>query len=68
MKTGSNERLLLKGVAENNRKAIETIYLDNFRMVQTMIVANNGSSDDAKDIFQEAMIVLLEKARSGTFG
>ncbi len=67
MKTGSNERLLLKGVAENNRKAIETIYLDNFRMVQTMIVANNGSSDDAKDIFQEAMIVLLEKARSGTF-
>lgn len=32
-----------------------------------MIINNNGSSDDAKDIFQEAMIVLYEKVRSGTF-
>src|ERR1700741_4892628 len=32
-----------------------------------MIINNNGTSDDAKDIFQEAMIVLYEKARSGTF-
>ena len=31
------------------------------------IINNNGTTDDAKDIFQEAMIVLYEKARSGTF-
>jgi RNA polymerase sigma factor (sigma-70 family) len=36
-------------------------------MVQTLIINNNGSADDAKDIFQEAMIVLYEKVRSGTF-
>ena len=36
-------------------------------MVQTMIINNNGSADDAKDIFQEAMIVLYEKVKSGTF-
>mgnify|MGYP001294786734 CR=1 FL=1 len=28
---------------------------------------NNGNSDDARDIFQEMMIVLYEKARSGSF-
>jgi RNA polymerase sigma factor (sigma-70 family) len=32
-----------------------------------LIINNNGTADDAKDIFQEAMIVLYEKARSGTF-
>ena len=36
-------------------------------MVQSLIINNNGTADDAKDIFQEAMIVLYEKARSGTF-
>jgi RNA polymerase sigma factor (sigma-70 family) len=36
-------------------------------MVQTLIINNNGSTDDAKDIFQEAMIVLFEKVRSGGF-
>jgi RNA polymerase sigma factor (sigma-70 family) len=36
-------------------------------MVQALIINNNGSADDAKDIFQEAMIVLYQKVQSGTF-
>ena len=36
-------------------------------MVQSLIVSNNGSADDAKDIFQEAMMVLYEKARLENF-
>src|ERR1700712_1349091 len=36
-------------------------------MVQALIINNNGSADEARDIFQEAMIVLYEKAKSGTF-
>ncbi len=36
-------------------------------MVQTLIVNNSGSIDDAKDIFQEALIVLYEKSKSGNF-
>jgi DNA-directed RNA polymerase specialized sigma24 family protein len=35
-------------------------------MVQALVLKNNGSADDAKDIFQEAMIVLFEKVRSGS--
>ena len=36
-------------------------------MVQGLVLNNSGSPDDAADIFQEAMIVLFEKARSGKF-
>ncbi len=62
-----NEQALLKGLASNETKAIETLYKDNFGMVQTYILQNNGSYDDARDIFQEAMIALYEKAQSDSF-
>ena len=67
MKQEINEKALLLGLARNETKSVETIYKDNYNMVQSLIINNNGSSDDAKDIFQEAMIVLYEKVRSGTF-
>lgn len=67
MKPLSDEKELLKGLANNDRKAVETIYQENFNTVQALIINNNGSTDDAKDIFQEAIIVLYEKLRSGSF-
>lgn len=67
MKAESNEKGLLQGFARSDRKAIETIYRQNYSMVQSLIINNSGSAEDAKDIFQEAMIVLYEKVRSGTF-
>jgi RNA polymerase sigma factor (sigma-70 family) len=62
-----NETFLLKGLARNDRKAIETIYRENYNMVQALEVKNSGSIDDAKDIFQEAMIVLYERVQSEAF-
>jgi RNA polymerase sigma factor (sigma-70 family) len=67
VKQENNEKILLQGLARNDKKAVETIYRDNYGMVQALIINNNGSIDDARDVFQEAMIVLYEKARSGTF-
>lgn len=67
MKQENNENALLKGLARSDKKAIETIYRDNYNMVQSLVINNNGSSEEAKDIFQEAMIVLYEKVRSGSF-
>jgi RNA polymerase sigma factor (sigma-70 family) len=54
-------------LAQNDKQAIETIYKDNYATIQSFILNNSGTYDDARDIFQEAMIVLFEKARSGTF-
>lgn len=63
----ANEKGLLQGLAKSDRKAIETIYKENFTMVQALVVNNSGTTEDAKDIFQEALIVLYEKVKSGTF-
>jgi RNA polymerase sigma factor (sigma-70 family) len=61
------EKQLLEGLAFNDRLVVETIYRDNYPMIQAFILNNNGNSDEARDIFQEAMIVIYEKAVSGTF-
>ena len=68
VKTDStDEKALLKGLAVNDRKSVETVYKLFYNMVQSLILNNNGSADDARDIFQETVIVLYEKAKSGSF-
>ena len=67
MKTDPNESALLKGLARNDREAIEAIYARNYPVVQSLILNNNGTADDARDIFQESMIVLYEKSKSESF-
>ena len=67
MKSELTEQELLMGVAKNDQKAIELIYKNNFPVIQSLILSNNGNYDDARDIFQEAMIVLYENAKSESF-
>jgi RNA polymerase sigma factor (sigma-70 family) len=65
--TLEQEILLLKGLAQSDGKAIEAIYRENYATIQAFILNNNGSVDDARDIFQESMIVLYEKSVSEHF-
>ena len=58
---------LLEGLKLQDKNCIEKIYRQNFPMVQTLILNNRGSSDDAADIFQETMIVLYEKSINPNF-
>lgn len=59
------EKRLLEGLACEDKTSIEKIYRDYYKMVQSLVINNSGTTDDAADIFQELMIVLFEKAKSG---
>lgn len=61
------EQVLLKGLAESDKNSIESIYRENYPSIQTFVLNNNGSVDDARDVFQEAMIVLYQKAGIDSF-
>ncbi len=54
----------LKG--ENNH-AFGQLYKEYFGMVNRFITNNSGQTSDAEDIFQDTMIVLLEKLRQDDF-
>ena len=62
-----SEKELLKALGNNNRQAAERIYKEHFTLIQRLVINNNGNGDDARDIFQEAMIVLYEHARDPSF-
>jgi len=67
LKAEINEQALLKGLAQNDSKAVETLYKSHFTMIQHFVLNNNGSFDDARDLFQEAIITLYEKVQSDSF-
>lgn len=49
-----------------NDRPLDALY-KNFPAVQKMIRANGGNNDEAKDIFQEALIILVKKIRDTDF-
>jgi len=55
------------GILNNSENAIKRLYVAYFPMVMQLILNNNGTPDDAKDIYQEAIIVLYNKVKKGDF-
>jgi RNA polymerase sigma factor (sigma-70 family) len=55
------------GILNNSENAIKRLYVAYFPMVMQLIINNNGTPDDAKDIYQEAIIVLYNKVKKGDF-
>ena len=67
MNNNGQDKILLEGLASQNKESIELIYKANYKMIQNLILNNKGTIDDAADIFQESMIVLYEKALNPDF-
>lgn len=48
-------------------RALEFLYSDIFPSVKSFILKNNGTAEDALDIFQEGVIVLYDSIKNGKF-
>lgn len=62
-----NDQALMDAVRSGKTSALEHIYVKNYPMIRDYILKNSGSEIDAKDIFQDAMIVLHEKIMDPQF-
>ena len=60
-----NEVIL--GILNNSESVLKRLYLAYFPMILQLIINNNGNEDDAKDIYQEAIIILYNKVKAGDF-
>ncbi len=65
--TLTTDETLLLGLAEGSDQALTRLYQLHYPMVLHLVVNNSGSTDDAKDIYQETLIVLFEKVSAGDF-
>ncbi len=55
------------GILNDSESILKRLYVAYFPMVLQLIINNNGTADDAKDVYQEAIIVLYNKVKSGNF-
>jgi len=56
---------ILKRIRQGDESALDYLYKKNFKMMTKLVMNNNGNEDEAKDIFQEGLIVFWQKAISG---
>lgn len=61
------DKELLEGIRKGTSTSLERLYSTYFPMVLQLVLNNNGNEDDAKDIFQESVIVLYNKVSEGNF-
>jgi RNA polymerase sigma factor (sigma-70 family) len=63
----NNEQQLLAALAKGDRGATEQIYRQQYKIVAGWIQNHGGTANDSADVFQEAMVVLYEKAQQEDF-
>ncbi len=65
--SNNSSRGFIKGLINRDEKVITCIYKKVFPIILDYVSCNNGSYQDAEDVFQEAMLILLEKTRNRSF-
>ncbi len=58
---------LLDGIKNKNNTILKLVYKEYFPLIRSFILQNSGSEDDAKDIFQEAIIAIYKKSSDFDF-
>lgn len=58
---------VILGILNNSESVLKRLYIAYFPMILQLIINNSGNGDDAKDIYQEAIIVLYNKIKTGDF-
>lgn len=54
---------IIEGIKARDNCVLQYIYKNHYPSIHHFIVTNSGSQDDAKDIFQESIIVIYRKVK-----
>ncbi|MGD1843730.1 MAG: RNA polymerase sigma factor [Thermonemataceae bacterium] len=58
---------LVRGIRENDNRMLSVVYKKHFSMIAHFILQNSGTEQEAKDIYQEAIMVFYEKLQEEHF-
>lgn len=57
---------LIEGILSHNIDVINMLYHNHYPMITSYVINNSGTEENAKDIYQDALIVLYEKLKLDT--
>ena len=60
-----DEKEIFERIQNGDEKALEFIYKKYYRMMTKLVITNSGTEDEARDVYQDALVVFWQKARSG---
>ena len=63
----SSQEKLIQAIQANDEHVLKEIYNTNFYKIEHYVLKNNGSIDEAKDIFQEAFVSVWENVQDNKF-
>ncbi|HYC85077.1 MAG TPA: sigma-70 family RNA polymerase sigma factor [Chryseosolibacter sp.] len=61
------DELILGQLRRKNERALSELYKAHYPMVARMVIENNGTEDEAKDIYQETVIAFYERIQDSKF-
>ena len=56
---------VLDKIARGEEEALDYLYKKYYRMMTNIVLRNNGTEEEAKDVYQDALVVFWQKATSG---
>ena len=59
--------MILKEESRSQNAAIEQLYHQNEKVITQLVFNKGGNKSDARDLFQDMIIIFLKKVRSGEF-
>lgn len=58
---------LIEGLKTGNSGDLKSIYSSCYPVIKSLVLRNNGSEYEAKDVFQDALVLLFEKLQQPGF-
>ena len=59
--------IIVNAINANDEKALKALYIDNFQKIETLVLKNSGTKEQAKDIYQEAFIAVWKNVKNNKF-
>ena len=57
----------IEALLNNDAVLLKELYQKHFGKIQQMVLKNNGTEQEASDLFQDALLSIYKKARTGEF-
>lgn len=66
-----HDQRLIAGLLSNDpalhRKSWESLYQEYFPLIERYVLTNNGQADDARDMFQEGLLIFIKNLSTGKY-
>jgi len=63
----NSEKVIIQQIRMGNQSTITRVYKENRRLIEQLVLKNSGTVDDAKDVYQKAFMVFIEKLNDENF-